>query len=125
MATTALPAGEHYDQSNQLTRFDHFIAAQHDAAIPLPAFEFAKLDALRDDVAWLQDRDARGEAERAPWLGALYAGFERGWGRPGDTRHGYAGASPCRRRVRRPGRSTPNARCSIACRSGTAGNIAA
>lgn len=90
MATTALPADEHYDESNQLTRFDRFVAAQHDDAIPLAAFELAKLDALRDDIAWLQGRDADGKAERASWLGGVYQHFERWWGRPGDPRHGYA-----------------------------------
>lgn len=94
MATTAPFSAEHYDETNQLTRFDRFVAAQHEEQPPLPPYELAKLDALRDDIAWLQARDALGKADRASWLGGLYQQFERWWGRPGNPARGLAPAAP-------------------------------
>jgi len=99
MATpTALDLFEHYDETNQLSRVDHFIALEqekpHDTPQRLEDFEFAKLDDLRDDIVWLQERDRRGLAERAPWLGREYARFERWWGKPGNPLRGLAQAPP-------------------------------
>jgi hypothetical protein len=90
MATTALRADERYDESNQLTRFDQFIAAQHDDAIPLPAYVLAMLDAGGDYIVGRLGRDARREAERPSWLAVRYRRFEAFWGRPGDPLRGLA-----------------------------------
>ena len=110
MATpTALDLFERYDETNQLSRVDHFVALEQEKArlaAPelqpraarerdeprLEDFEFAKLDDLRDDIVWLQERDRRGLADRAPWLGREYALFEQWWGRPGNPLRGLATA---------------------------------
>jgi hypothetical protein len=110
MATpTALDLFEHYDETNQLSRVDHFIALEQEKPreargddkprsarerydTRLEDFEFAKLDDVRDDIVWLQERDRRSLADRAPWLGSEYARFEQWWGRPGNPLRGLASA---------------------------------
>ena len=78
MATAAtLAQYDNYDESRQLEWFDRYVGAQHDDAPELRPYEVSKLDALRDDIVWLQQRDRAGEAARDSWLGKLYAWFER------------------------------------------------
>jgi len=85
---TAIDLFEHYDETNQLRRVDQFTALEQDAPARLTDFEFAKLDDLRDDIVWLQERDRRDRADRASWLGREYRRFETWWGRPGSWLRG-------------------------------------
>jgi hypothetical protein len=101
MATPAVDLFERYDESNQLSRVDQFIALQHDPRPDpdhpepkLTDFEFAKLDDVRDDIVWLQERDRRGKADASSWLSREYTRFEERWGRPGNWLRGLAAAPP-------------------------------
>jgi len=93
---TAIDLFEHYDETNQLSRIDHFIAREQEQSPRLTEFELAKADDLREDVVWLQERDRRDRAERTSWLAHEYIRFEEWWGRPGRPTRGLepAAASP-------------------------------
>ena len=91
---TAIDLFEHYDETNQQRRVDHFIAVEQEIAPRLTEFELAKLDDLREDMVWLQERDRRDLAGRASWLAREYARFEDWWGRPGRPPRGLSPAAP-------------------------------
>jgi hypothetical protein len=71
-----------------VTRLEGFVAA-FEATAP-PPFELAKLDSLRDDLAWLQRRGPR--AGLLSPLGRLYHAFEHGVS--GDRRRARAARAP-------------------------------
>ncbi len=60
--------------SHLLDRFDEFVGHFHQVSPTPDDFEFAKLDALRDDLVWLK---RRGHASPLSWLGRLNRAFER------------------------------------------------
>src|SRR4051812_49021152 len=74
MSTLAQRAAAPPPQDHLLERFDDFLGAFHRVE-PAPApLEFAKLDALRDDLVWLQRRGP--DAPPLSWLGRRYRSFE-------------------------------------------------
>src|SRR5690242_10510383 len=78
MATAAaLTQDDHYDESRQLAWFDRYVGAQHEDTPELRPYQVSKLDALRQDIVWLKERDRAGVAGKPSLLGRLYDLFEK------------------------------------------------
>jgi hypothetical protein len=87
---------ERSDETRQLSYLDQFVGSQHTEQPELPPQEVAKLDALRDDIVWLQRRDANGNAAETSALATIFARYEHRWGKPPRHERAEESAPPPR-----------------------------